>query len=106
MRLLKRLLDRERGVLRYTPAGVEAWEETRTGKLMTRQARIAGIVRSFGDHGARLVSRRAGQFSELFTVLPWKPARSLVHAVNSLWFRWPALAGPAFGNLLVFRKNA
>jgi hypothetical protein len=38
--------------------------------------------------------------------LPWKPARSAVHAVNSLWFRWPALAGPAFGNLLVFRKEA
>ena len=29
MRLLKRLLDRERGVLRYTPAGVETWEESR-----------------------------------------------------------------------------
>jgi ubiquinone/menaquinone biosynthesis C-methylase UbiE len=106
MRLLKRLLHRERGELRYTAAGVEAWEETPTGKLMTRQARIAGIVRSFADHGARLVSRRAGQFSELFTLLPWKPARSAVHAVNSLWFRWPALAGPAFGNLLVFRKEA
>ena len=106
MRLLKRLLHRERGELRYTAAGVEAWEETPTGKLMTRQARIAGIVRSFADHGARLVSRRAGQFSELFTVLPWKPARSAVHALNALWFRWPALAGPAFGNLLVFRKEA
>jgi ubiquinone/menaquinone biosynthesis C-methylase UbiE len=106
MRLLKRLLHRERGELRYTAAGVEAWEETPTGKLMTRQARIAGIVRCFADHGARLVSRRAGQFSELFTVLPWKPARSAVHALNSLWFRWPALAGPAFGNLLVFRKEA
>ena len=106
MRRLKRLLHRERGELRYTAAGVEAWEETPTGKLMTRQARIAGIVRSFADHGARLVSRRAGQFSELFTVLPWKPARSAVHALNSLWFRWPALAGPAFGNLLVFRKEA
>ena len=106
MRRLKRLLGRERGVLRDTAAGLEVWEETPTGKLMTRQARIDGIVRSFGEHGARLVSRRAGQFSELFTVLPWKPARSLVHAVNSLWFRWPALAGPAFGNLLVFRKES
>jgi SAM-dependent methyltransferase len=106
MRLVKRLLHRERGVLRDTAAGLEVWEETPTGKLMTRQARIEGIVRSFGDHGARLVSRRAGELSELFTVLPWKPARRLVHAVNSLWFRWPALAGPAFGNLLVFRKDA
>lgn len=106
LRLLKRLLGRERGELRYTAAGVEAWEETPTGKLMTRQARIGGIVRAFGAHGARLVSRRAGQFSEIFTVLPWKPARQAVHALNSVWFRWPALAGPSFGNLLVFRKDA
>jgi SAM-dependent methyltransferase len=39
MRLLKRLPHRERGELRYTAAGVEAWEKTPTGELMTRQAR-------------------------------------------------------------------
>ena len=106
LRVLKPLLGRQRGELRYTAAGVEAWEETSAGTLMTRQADIGGIVHSFADHGASLVSRRAGQFSELFTVLPWKPARSLVHALNSAWFRWPALPQPALGNLLVFRKDA
>jgi len=27
-----------------------------------------------------------------------------VHAFNNLWFRFPRLPGPAYGNLLVFRR--
>jgi len=105
LRTAKRLLGRERAELRATAAGLEFWEDTPSGKLMTRQARIDWIVRQFGQYGVKLVRRRAGQFSELFTLLPWKPARKVVHSWNSLWFRWPALAGPSFGNLLVFRKD-
>jgi 2-polyprenyl-3-methyl-5-hydroxy-6-metoxy-1,4-benzoquinol methylase len=106
LRAVKRLLHRQRGELRATAAGMEFWEETPTGTLLTRQARIDWIVSCFAEHGVTLLRRRAGEFSELFTMLPWKPARSLVHAWNSLWFRWPALPGPSFGNLLVFRKGS
>jgi len=106
LRAVKRLLGRERSELRATPAGMEFWDETPTGTLLTRQARIDWIVRRFAAHGVTLLRRRAGQFSELFTMLPWKPARTVVHSWNSLWFRWPALAGPSFGNLLVLRKGS
>ena len=105
LRSVKRLLGREHAELRATAAGLEFWEQTPSGKLMTRQARIDWIVDRFAAHGVKLLKRRAGEFSELFTMLRWKPARTLVHSWNSLWFRWPALPGPAFGNLLVFRKG-
>jgi SAM-dependent methyltransferase len=105
LRAVKRLLGRQHAELRSTAAGLEFWEETPTGTLLTRQARIDWIVSRFAAHGMKLLRRRAGQFSELFTMLPWRSARRAVHSWNSLWFRWPALAGPSFGNLLVFRKD-
>lgn len=105
LRLLKRMLGRERADVRRTPAGIELWEETSSGRLVTRQARMHWLIDEFQAHGAALVERRAGQFTEVFTLLPWRPLRLLVHWFNNIWFRWIRLPGPAFGNLLVFRKG-
>jgi len=104
LRWIKRALGRERAEVIPTEAGIEFWEETSTGRLMTRQADIPWLVREFRRHGLELVQRRAGQFSEIYVILPWRPLRRLVHLLNNLWFRFPRLAGPAYGNLLVFRK--
>lgn len=104
LRGLKRLLGRQRAELIRTPAGLEHWEGTSTGKLMTRQADIPWLIAEFERHGLKLIERRAGQFSEIYMVLPWKPLRLLVHAFNNLWFRWPRSAGPAYGNILVFER--
>jgi ubiquinone/menaquinone biosynthesis C-methylase UbiE len=105
IRLLKGLLRKERAEVQRTPAGIEFWEHTSTGRFMTRQADVPWFIREFEKHGMRLVERRAGQFTELYAVVPWKPLRKLIHAFNHLWFRlrW---AGPSYGNLLVFRKAA
>ncbi len=105
LRWLKRLLKRERAEVRERPSGIELWEETSTGRLVTRQADIEWLINEFERHGAQLIERRAGQFTEVFTLLHWKPLRSAIHLFNNLWFRWPRFAGPAFGNLLVFRKS-
>lgn len=104
LRWLKRALGKERAEVIPTEAGIEFWEETPTGRLMTRQADIPWLVREFQSHGLEPVHRRAGQFTEIYMLLPWKPLRRLVHLVNNLWFRFPRLAGPAYGNLLVFRR--
>lgn len=104
LRWLKRLLRRQRAEVVRTAAGIEFWEETGSGRLMTRQADIPWLIAESRRHGLRLVERRAGQFSEIYTILPWKPLRSLVHAFNHLWFRWIRRGGPAFGNILVFGK--
>ncbi len=104
LRWIKKLLGRERAEIMHTPAGIEFWEETSTARLMTRQADIPWLIAEFRRHGLELVERRAGQFTEIYVLLPWKPLRRLVHAINNFWFRWIRLAGPAYGNLLVLRR--
>lgn len=104
LRGLKRMLGKQRAEVRDTPAGIEFWEETGDGRLVTRQANIGWLVRAFEQRGAKLVERRAGQFSELFTLFKARPLRRLIHAFNGLWFKAVRRPGPAFGNLLVFRK--
>ena len=105
MRWLKRLLGRQRAELRRTEAGLEHWDQTSSGRLVTRQASMSGLVRAFAVRGVTLVTRRAGEFTELYTMIRWKPARRVVNWFNSIWFRRFRLPGPAFGNLLVFRKD-
>lgn len=87
------------------PSGIEHWEETSDGTLVTRHADIRWLVQRFAEHGAPLTERRAGQLTELFTRLKSKRARTLLHALNDQWFRRVRLANPAFGNLLVFKKE-
>ena len=98
-------MRRERAEVISTPAGIEFWETTSTGHFMTRQADIPWLICEFERHGLKLLERRAGQFTELYTVAPWKWLRKLIHAFNHVWFhcRW---AGPSYGQLLVFRKAA
>lgn len=104
---LKRLLRREQSEIVYAAAGKEHWDETRTGKLMTRQADIPWLIAEFERHGLKLRERRVGQFTELYVNLPWKPLRRLVHAFNNFWFRaLPSFAGGAYGNILVLERPA
>lgn len=105
LRWLKGLLGRQRAQVHRTAAGIECWEETSTGQLVTRQTDMPWLVRTLESHGAKLVSRKAGQFTEIFTVIPWRPLRLLVHLFNNFWFRWVRFPGPAFGNMLVFKKT-
>lgn len=104
LRGLKRLLRRERAEVVYTPAGIEFWEDTSTTRLMTRQADVDWLVEEFRRHGLELVERRAGQFTEVYMLLRWRPLRAVVHLFNNIWFRWVRAAGPAYGNLLVLRR--
>ena len=104
LRWLKRLLRKERAELICAPAGLEQWERSSAGRLLTRQADIPWLIAEFERHGLVLQERRAGQFTEIYTLLPWRPIRLAVHAFNNAWFRWIRAGGPSFGNLLVFRK--
>ena len=104
MRWIKRLMGRRRAEIRRTDAGIEFWEDTAAGKLVTRQTDMNWIIHAFESQGVILVERHAGQFTEIFTLLPWRPMRLLIHAFNNLWFRYMRYPGPAFGNLLIFRK--
>jgi len=105
LRWLKRLLRKERAEVIDTPAGIEFWEPTEAGRLMTRQADLRWLIAEFNRNGLDLIERRAGQFTEIYVLLPWRFLRRLVHGFNNLWFRLPRWAGPAYGNLLVLRKR-
>ena len=104
LRTIKRVVGREKAEIVRTAAGLEFWEQTESGSLMTRQADIPWLIGEFRRNGMELVERRAGQFTEIYVLLPWKPIRRVVHWFNNTWFRFPRWAGPSYGNLLVFRK--
>lgn len=105
-RLLKRLFGLGHAEVIFTEAGVENWEETEDGRLMTRQADMQWLIREFQKHGLQLESCVAGQFTELYWLAPTRPLKRLIHAFNTLWFRHIRAPGPAFGNILIFRKQA
>jgi ubiquinone/menaquinone biosynthesis C-methylase UbiE len=105
LRCIKRVIGHPRSVVTRTRTGIETWETTDSGRLMTRQADVPWLVAEFQRHGLQLTKRRAGQFTEIYTLFRWKPLRSFIHAFNDVWFRWIRWGGPAFGNILVFVRH-
>lgn len=102
--VLRRLFRRRSPPPIRAPHGDEFWVDGREGTLVTREADIPDAIRTAGAAGLRLMERRAGQLTEAYTRLPGPASRRIVHALNRAWFRHVRLAGPAFGNLLVFRR--
>lgn len=106
LRSIKRIFRLGHSKEERRPAGMECWEDTEDGRLMTRQADMRWLVSEFEKHGMVLESRVAGQFSELYWLVPTRILKRLIHAFNTFWFRYVRLPGPAFGNILIFRKHA
>jgi ubiquinone/menaquinone biosynthesis C-methylase UbiE len=104
-RFLRRLTGRGRARVVNVPAGRESFEQTPQGELVTRQTDMRWMREAAGKLGLRLRTRRAGQFSELYTLAPWQWLRRAIHAFNNAWFRFVKWPGPAFGNFLVFEKE-
>ena len=103
MRNLRRVLGKEKATVQELPEGVEYWKDKDRDALVTRQANISWLIDRFRDGGLVLDKRVAGQFSESYTRVP-QAMKKLVHRFNRVWFervKWP---GPAFGNILIFRK--
>jgi ubiquinone/menaquinone biosynthesis C-methylase UbiE len=105
LRGLKRALRREKAEVKQTPAGIEFWKERGPGALVTRQADVGWLVRSFEGHGFKLTRRLAGQFSEAYTIFSAPALKRLVHGFNDFWFRRVKSPGLAFGNILFFEKK-
>lgn len=105
LRGVKRLLGRQRAEIVRDEIGLQFWEKTSSGRLMTRQTDIPALVRAMERRGLRLERRFAGQFSELYMLFERPFLQRLVHAVNALWFARIRTGRLAYGNLLVFRKS-
>ena len=104
LRFLKRILGRERADVHLVPSGIENWEDTDDGRLMTRQANMKWLVAEFEKHGMRLQKRVAGQFSEMYWVVKLPVLKKLIHMFNHFWFKVIRSPGLAFGNILIFKK--
>jgi ubiquinone/menaquinone biosynthesis C-methylase UbiE len=104
IRWLKKLIGREKAVVNVVDAGIENWEETSDGRLMTRQANINWLIEEFKKHDMELQTIRAGQFTELYWVVRSTLIKKLIHLFNKLWFKYIKFPGPAFGNILIFKK--
>ena len=91
---------------RKTPSGIESWQTTSTGRLMTRMTRMSWLVGHLEEMGYRLESRTAGQFTELYTAFstPW--IQRFCHRLNHFWFRVVKTPVLAFGNLVIVEKTA
>lgn len=104
LRGMKRILGRQRAELVRDDIGLQFWEETDSGRLMTRQTDIPRLVQAVEQLGFRLERRFAGQFSEMYMVLDSPFLQRMVHFLNDMWFSAFRTGKLAYGNLLVFRK--
>lgn len=104
IRTLKKTLRRERRQTVRAPAGFETTETTPDGVLLTRETDMTWFVAECRRRDLALRLRLPGQFTELYTIAPGRPLKRLIHFLNHIWFRYVRLAGPAFGNVLVFDK--
>ena len=105
VRGLKRLLKREKATVKETPEGVEHWKVSGDDALVTRQANVGWLMKSFGERGLSVERRVAGQFSEAYTMVSAAPLKKLIHGFNSFWFRHVKSPGLAYGNILFLRKK-
>jgi SAM-dependent methyltransferase len=104
IRTARLILGRPHSHIVRTAAGLEFSERTAGGNLLTRENDMPWLIAEAARDGLRLRSRTAGQFTELYAVVPWAPVRRAIHRLNHVWFRHVRLAGPAFANLLTFQK--
>lgn len=103
--ILRRLLQREKVAAKHTQFGIEYWVTSPAGPLLTRRTNIGRLIRALEEK--RLVVRKhvSGEFTELYTMLPTRLLRSLVHVFNRFWFSYIKLPYPASGNIIILDKK-
>ena len=105
VRLLKRFGRGNGDHVKATPAGLEHWDATAAGTLVTREADIGWLTRTCEQAGLTLQRRMPGQFTELYTRASAPYVQRLIHGFNHFWFKYVGLARLALGNILVLRRQ-
>ena len=73
--------------------------------MLVRMTDMDFMERFLGEQGMTLEDRFAGQLSEIYTSVPGKPLKRALQTLNELWVDHVGAAGPALGNILIFRKR-
>jgi len=105
LRILKRLLNKEKAKVRKTPAGLEYWTQTKAGELLTRQANISWLIRTFKNNGLTVKKRVSGQFTEIYTRFPSSLIKTFIHSFNQFWFKYVGMAYCSFGNIIILQND-
>lgn len=104
-RTLMRVLGKDMSNIHQTEYGYEKWRQTGEGMFMTRNTNIGRLIKEVESHGFSMKARMAAEFTELYVIVPTLFLKRLIYSFNRRWFAAGGGAGPAFGNLLFFRKG-
>ncbi|MCP4005222.1 MAG: class I SAM-dependent methyltransferase [bacterium] len=105
MRSLKLLLGKEKVTVKKAAAGLEYWELTPSGKLLSRQANIGWLKKKLKSRGFTVSKHVSGQFTEIYTRFSSRLLRKFIHGFNHLWFKYAKIPYFAFGNVLILQKQ-
>jgi ubiquinone/menaquinone biosynthesis C-methylase UbiE len=105
LRIMKLLLSNENLNMSKIPAGIEYWDNTTAGILLTREANIRFLIEKCRSHRLIVKRRVAGQFTETYNRTSSRIVKTLIHSINNVWFRYIKIPHLAFGNILICRKE-
>ena len=103
---IKRLFGIQKDEVVETASGMEHWATGSFGKLVSRQTNVNWMIQQFATLGLPVQKRVAGQFTELYSRFSSiSIICKAIHGFNRFWFKNIRLAGPAFGNIIFFKKQ-
>ena len=105
LRLIKSVLGRQIPTRKRTARGIESWYQKPGGEMLVRMTDMDFLTRFMAEQGMTLEERFAGQLTELYTSVPVDAAKRAIQVGNEMWLDKVGLAGPAMGNILIFRKS-
>jgi 2-polyprenyl-3-methyl-5-hydroxy-6-metoxy-1,4-benzoquinol methylase len=103
---LRFVTRRAKATVRKTPSGTEYWTQSPAGVLVTREMNMPWLIDYAASQGLVLTTRVAGQFTELYARVSSPKLKQAIHRLNHAWFNYIHWPGPAYANLLIFRKQA
>jgi ubiquinone/menaquinone biosynthesis C-methylase UbiE len=103
--LVKKMLRKGNSQINRTERGIEVWEQGEIGGLMVRKMNISFLKRFASSLGLTEFTRTPGQFSEVYTNMPYKSLKRIVYAFNSFYFRHRLPPAFAASNIIYFQKH-
>ena len=103
-RNLARLLRGKHTEVKIAPAGVEYWTRKASGSSFLREANLSWIFRQFEEQGLVVQERVSGEFTSVWTMVPFHRVKNLILRFNRFWFKIVRAPHLAQGNLIIFRK--
>ena len=105
LRLIKTVLGRQKPSRKRTVRGIESWYDKPGGEMLVRMTDMKFLESFMAQQGMTLEDRFAGQLTELYTSVPGKPVKRAIQVGNEMWLDKVGAAGPAMGNICIFRKG-